>query len=136
MLSETPVETGRTFYIYRALSESSKSSSKISEGEVRDSPRFSGKRKGTWVPILSPYGEDLVIVVRYSNNLFAGEEGMAGLRPLTASRFALRRLTLLVEPVNQMNLGFESILIEPLHSVARGFSCLAEKEGFEPSIRC
>jgi hypothetical protein len=42
--------------------------------------------------------------------LFGGEGGIAGLRPLTASRFALRRLTLLVEPVNWIHLGFESLL--------------------------
>jgi hypothetical protein len=80
------------------------------QGIMSDRSPFSDKRKGTLVPLLSPLGEDLVIVVRYFNNLFGGEGGIAGLRPLTASRFALRRLTLLVEPVNWIHLGFESLL--------------------------
>ncbi len=50
------------------------------QGEMREAgARFSDKRKGTWVPILSPSGEDLVIVIRYFNKLSGGEGGIAGL---------------------------------------------------------
>ena len=73
-------------------------------------PRFLDKRKGTLVPVLSPFGEYLVIIIRYISNLSCGEGGIAGLHPLTASRFALCRLTLLVEPIDQIHLGFESLL--------------------------